>query len=729
MKFGVGDKITIREDIANLGENGNFENGVGYSDEMARYAGMTLTVAEIGKSSNGCIYYNCREDGGEWYWSEDMLDLSKANNAKEERPMFEHKAVTQIDREQMIEEMYETLEICDIYHPTDNGLNTILDEWEKQKGKSDIWNGMSALDVLSQHPDYVPEKGYIVKKNEYDRGINKSVIEDVLSNIEHITENPSNYDLLEEVEVRPWGFNEMLGYIEKLTLILNGLGRDADNMTWKGMSYDDVLKEKEVWEKRCNILREEYFIEWGHCYSRESKEELGRLSELIRKIKNWANNVIEKMSEEELLQPLLITDEVVKLIEESELTIRGIRAGQKLNKVIIKILTETKVKDRWVNFNRETARLGDAASPVKFTRFTILSANPIDYWRMSFGSSWKSCQTIDKLGNYRPSDGGDGYEGMHASGTESYMLDPSTLIMYTVDKSYTGNDYELEPKINRCLFHLGEGKFVMGRVYPQGTDGESEVYRQWRQIFQTIIAECMNVSNYWKTEKDFDRKREQYYSYGTHYRDYECGYCETAGWSYLKPNADTIPSDRRIIIGHDPICPSCGSTHYEDDSIECEDCRSDEVVCKHCGYSGNREDMIQIDGEWYCTDCCFYCEYHEQYEVGDDYYYVEGYGNVCYDAIEYSGDFIYCDNCGQYYYCENICSIETEDGSIFCCEDCAERAGYVYIESEDRWYNEEDVRYCNVCETYVHVDDYNEDHDMCNECWQNREEDAEEEIA
>ena len=53
------------------------------------------------------------------------------------------------------------------------------------------------------------------------------------------------------------------------------------------------------------------------------------------------------------------------------------------------------------------------------------------------------------------------------------------------------------------------------------------------------------------------------------------------------------------------------------------------------------DDLIEIDGHYYCEDCYFFCEYHQRYEVKSDvgYNYVQNYGYVCdyalYDAEKF----------------------------------------------------------------------------------------------
>lgn len=61
--------------------------------------------------------------------------------------------------------------------------------------------------------------------------------------------------------------------------------------------------------------------------------------------------------------------------------------------------------------------------------------------------------------------------------------------------------------------------------------------------------------------------------------------------------------------------------------------------CEECG-NHHKEDMISIDGCLYCTDCVFLCNHFNQYVAGEPikvYYSVNGYCNVCEDALEDMG--------------------------------------------------------------------------------------------
>ena len=131
--------------------------------------------------------------------------------------------------------------------------------------------------------------------------------------------------------------------------------------------------------------------------------------------------------------------------------------------------------------------------------------------------------------------------------------------------------------------------------------------------------------------------------------------------------------------------------------------------------------MHEIDGNWYCEDCCFYCEYCNEWEVGDEYTYVENYGRVCDWALN-DGDFRYCQKCGGWYYVPNLSNdVETEDGNWYCSPECAHNDGYIQCYN-DYWYPEDEVHFCDKCDRYVPEDEWDEDHMMCCDCAEDAEE-------
>lgn len=331
--------------------------------------------------------------------------------------------------------------------------------------------------------------------------------------------------------------------------------------------------------------------------------------------------------------------------------------GQKTSRVINKLLTYIGVS-KHPEYNREFAKYADALNPLKITRHTILSVNPLDYLTMSFGNSWASCHTIDKR-NKRGMP--NSYEGMYSSGTISYMLDSPSMVFYTVDASYNGNDFWNEPKINRQMFHWGEEKLVQGRLYPQDNDGDNSVYTPYREIVQKVMSELFSLPNYWTVSKGTDAAGKFINSDGTHYRDYD----NYSNCTLSRPKGSE--NDRCITVGHDPICIECGNEHDTENYISCCS-KPSEYYCEECGEPIDDDDVIWINDEPYCHDCVTWCDECESYFVGEGTTVVNGYGytiTVCDDCFD---SYTYCDCCGEYRPSDMTIWIDEECDYV--CDDC-----------------------------------------------------------
>ena len=306
--------------------------------------------------------------------------------------------------------------------------------------------------------------------------------------------------------------------------------------------------------------------------------------------------------------------------------------GQKMSRVVNKLLTYVGF-NKLPDYNREFAKYADALNPLQITRHTVLSVNPLDYLTMSFGNSWASCHTIDKENKRNMP---NSYEGMYSSGTVSYMLDKPSMVFYTVDASYNGNDFWNEPKINRQMFHWGEEKLVQGRLYPQDNDGDNSVYTPYREIVQNIMSELFEFPNLWTVSKGTGAAGRYVCSYGTHYRDYDHYYNCTL--SRIKGSEN----EKYINVGHDPICIKCGNEHDIQENISC--CAR-KVTCAECGCEIDEDEARYIDGEYYCDDCSFWCDCCDEYRVGVATE-VRGGGTVCSSCLE--DHYTFCDDCEEY---------------------------------------------------------------------------------
>lgn len=348
------------------------------------------------------------------------------------------------------------------------------------------------------------------------------------------------------------------------------------------------------------------------------------------------------------------------------------RAGQKMSRVMNKLMAYIGL-NKLPEYNQRFAKYADAINPLQITRHTILSVNPLDYLTMSFGNSWASCHTIDKKNKRKMP---NSYEGMYSSGTVSYMLDKPSMVFYTVDASYNGNEFWNEPKINRQMFHWGEEKLVQGRLYPQDNDDNGGAYTPYREIVQKIMSEIFEFPNLWVVSKGMDAASNYVLSDGTHYRDYEC----YSNCTQSKPKGSE--NKTFITIGHVPICIDCGYEHDVQNNISC--CAG-RYTCQNCSCTIDDEDNVRwVNGEPYCSDCVNWCEYCEEYFVGEGTE-VNGGAYVCDDCL--SEYYHRCPDCDEFYRNDRMRYVPSVDDEVcpFCfeddyvpCEDCGE-----YFRSED----------------------------------------------
>lgn len=586
-----------------------------------------------------------------------------------------------------INDMAKQIRNCIAEYSDDNcseyGCLEIAREWARNKA--------SLIGAMKKHPKY-NGRYQIVFDSDIERTIDKDMIRETVRDIIYASENI----ILNKIKL-PFSRIELTNYMYSLEGKMNAI---SDVMTLYGNCVDEnvVNTTKHDFFRYSNLLKEydeKYTVFNGAWCTRDSYSKQRTFEHIAYKFKDYFNQ--------------FINSEMANFLYESVPELK-IREGMKTSKAFFKICRNFGI-DKHPNFDGVwRISYGDAINPFTVKKYTILSAHPVDYLLMSNGTNWYSCHSID--------------EGCYRSGTLSYMLDHFTSIFYTLDASYDGNTPELEKKEMRQCFHIGNDKVIQARLYPydqtdHGHTAEPEDYVQYRNVVQKIVSEIYEVPNDWIISKGTSACCSVANNYGTHYPDIT--HYNNCNVSTLR---NAIKADVKMHIGHDPICPDSGYEHSNTDTLNDE---SDRRECYECGCSYDEEDMHYIDGGWYCEDCCFYCDYHNRWEIGSPYCYVENYGKICEDAYDYSGDFGYCDNCGKYFWNEDGDEVYTEDGHVFCCEDCATTDDYVYVEDESGWYHRDDVAYCEVCGYYVLSDDYDDEHNMCKECYAdkiNNEEEA-----
>jgi hypothetical protein len=670
MKFNVGDIVT-----------GTDANGYAFTTCRA-----TMEVIETKASDY--------EEGGEKilvrilshedypdqvnyeYWVDpDFFKLVERKEVKE-KPLVAVFPSYEFPEQTMETVKREMVKLLDTYghNNSPEGISEITDTYKESKAP--------LAGILSRHPNWDPEQLAIVFSQNYKRGIDKNAVRDF----------------------GIWCGKEYSKMYAQ-TRELKYLGKTYAE--WRRMLYtaDSPEEIAEAMEAK-HILIEVGYECAGYYVSRQVYEEAIKVRNLFGFITNYHYDETESEVYDVLdnLTDGCINAETAKGINEYFPELKAVK-GQKLSRVIGKLGKLTgldQIKDvdecngRDYGWNRKFAMLGDAVNPLVIRRHTIISINPLDYLTSSFGHNWASCHTIDP-DNLRHMDSSHNYHGMYMSGTLSYMLDGVTVVFYTVDSAYNGKEFWTQDKMQRNLFHFGEEKLVQGRVYPDGRDGGDESYAgQFRAVMQKVLAECLNIDNLWVRMKN-SNMRSLTESKGTHYRDYV---------EYPDPTISRLKGSenmKRIVIGHEPICPNCGKEHHEKGSLTCPRC-SRKYICDSCGavIDPDDDEVVIIDGNRYF--CCAECAEREGFvETMDDGWHPR---ESC--IQDYWTDDWY------YYYEDSL--IRTGDGRTFICEDTAREAGYVYVADIEEWVREDDVHFCPACEEYVSDDNWDEDMEMCCNC-------------
>lgn len=141
-------------------------------------------------------------------------------------------------------------------------------------------------------------------------------------------------------------------------------------------------------------------------------------------------------------------------------------------------------------------------------------------------------------------------------------------------------------------------------------------------------------------------------------------------------------------------------------SLPCPHCS---VECQHCGDVSHASETQEIEGRTFCQDCfdeltclCEQCSTVILNENTNSYMHDgDTYSHVCDNCIDNVSQI--CEGCGIRYSNEDIS--QTNDFFALC-EDCR--------------------RYCDSCDCYVRIENYNHDYNCCDSCWEDREDDDEE---
>ena len=212
--------------------------------------------------------------------------------------------------------------------------------------------------------------------------------------------------------------------------------------------------------------------------------------------------------------------------------------------------------DKAPEYNKVFAKYADLVSGLKRKLKFVISVNPYDYLTMSFGNSWTSCHNIKNHGGW-------------CGGTMSYMLDSTSIITYCVGKD---DNVQTDNKIYRTMFAYGNNVLLQSRVYPQGNDGNKDLYKVFRTLVQAELTELLSLEkNKWYVSTGGQACREATTSYGVHYKDYFSNRCANVSYPVEKSGEAHI-HDGSLVIGHNGICVYCGHEITQNGTLAHSDC-------------------------------------------------------------------------------------------------------------------------------------------------------------
>lgn len=638
--FNVGDEVRVKtweemEEEFGTRRDGCIACRYAFTHEMRYLCGKTATITNI---MDGKLYLQFH-DGTPCGWtiSSDMLKLA---GEKKEEPIQALDAG--FDMEKGVKDAMELLTQYHYLNHNENAVKKILETSLRQK--------TNLRNMLRRHPHWDEAQQAIIYKENYETGINrndlyqsigwfKDKIRDAFCEKYYVDFNSKEYERMENLIDFAKQYRNSDRYC--LPYVKDAIVKQYEEV------YPEYKRLQQIKEST-RVLMDSQRHTW-----RIPADKCDELSYVITFL-----DVVSDADTSNVDERILA---YAKRINQFWKT--NVKIGQKISRLVHKVMThyeidsikimqevvhngETMMKNYGYEYYR--AMFGDAINPIKIKKYTVISINPFDYWTMSFGKNWSSCQTLDKM-NLRMV-GSNHYHGQSSSGTESYMLDRSTIIFYTVDENYEGEMWKA-PKDRRMNFHLAPDakSFIFGRLYPDGRDGgETGLAAQFRNVFQKTIAECNGFNNLWKSERH--TVTDYVCSHGTHYRDYEnydvCGVSILSG------------ADRMTIhIGHSPICPNCGTEHTYKDNIFCRDHSEMQLVkCAKCGNSIEEITIRCVEtGKFYCCKSCAredgvrFCVDDEEYHSAGNYFRDDLNGFYYHDVSKR----VITPNGKQYYTAEN----------------------------------------------------------------------------
>lgn len=505
-RYNVGDRVTVRADLGTVSRNYAF--GCGYGMNM--YNGRTVTIASASSDTLGRVIYRFEEDGGQWMWGEsDFEDDSSA-------PVAQHATFTKANLK----------EAWGKYCDTDKLVDDVMALLTKYKHRN------SEHGVCTMLHEYFTNKKDLIElfqKSEHYMGDMRMMID-----IELARENSARdvFEFCNGFPVNVKADKVIIKYKDE-----------------KGKALEDYLRTGTKSIKARDLMRKETVALLKVASDNQSKFASNGMTQASLDTYNKFVQATQTFGRAP--SPTIETDVALKFSPEY-----NIHEGMKTSRAFNRMCGFYGI-DKAPKYNKLFAQYADMVSGLKRKLKFFISVNPIDYLTMSFGVNWASCHTIDQE-NRRHME--NSYHGMYCAGTVSYMLDATSIITFVHD--HVPTDWE-DGKIYRCMFHYGNDILVQGRVYPQGNDGNTDLYKVFRNYVQNELTSLIGITDTTWTKKTSGDVANNVSSCGLHYRDYvHFGYCNV---SY--PRERSSAKDNVIMIGNRSICPYCGREINEGNGV------------------------------------------------------------------------------------------------------------------------------------------------------------------
>lgn len=332
-------------------------------------------------------------------------------------------------------------------------------------------------------------KGQLILPMEIERPVDENVIYNYADYIKYIAKY-----LYVEATIDGYTYRQAKDESSAMYRFINAVNYmniSDDEITIKGKPFSEYRKSYGTLN---NIIydfeyksADRYYIGDGRYVTKESRALYNKVIILADAIRNCVGKQLENVEDIEKLSEAFPHSQA--------------RKGVKITKLVLKCLKEIGLyqiameKEQEV-FNKRYSHWCDAISPMKVKKWSVLSINFVDFITMSHGSNWTSCLNTDKERYFTSGSYSDGFNSRR---TLDYALDPSTMVFYTIDENYDGDDWELQPKSTRQLFHFGEGKLIQSRLYPQDDISRRNIYTQYRENVEKLLADAMEEANLWSS--------------------------------------------------------------------------------------------------------------------------------------------------------------------------------------------------------------------------------------